>query len=166
MSQQRELDVTKRDRFELLSAYLDGEVSAEERRLVTTWLSEDPSTQCLYRRLLQLRQGCEGMRQMTWQSEDSDCTATAVVNRIERFRLTCMAGLTAAAIAFIGTVSGAINPRILPLETPSTSASASAPESLELAIDQPPIAIPKSAVTVELDPAQGASGMDAVESVE
>jgi hypothetical protein len=55
MSQHRDLDVTKRDRFELLSAYLDGEVSPEERRLVTTWLADDPETQCLYQRLLHLR---------------------------------------------------------------------------------------------------------------
>jgi hypothetical protein len=56
-----EPDVTKRDRFELLSAYLDGEVTPVEGRLVATWLSEDPETQCLYRRLLALRQAMRTM---------------------------------------------------------------------------------------------------------
>ncbi|MEM9769414.1 MAG: zf-HC2 domain-containing protein, partial [Cyanobacteria bacterium P01_D01_bin.71] len=67
MSQHRDLDATKRDRFELLSAYLDGEVSPDERRLVATWLDKDPEAQCLYRRLLQLRQGFQGLSHMSWQ---------------------------------------------------------------------------------------------------
>lgn len=50
------LDVTKRDRFELISAYLDGEVTPHERRLVADWLAHDPEVQHLYRRLLMLRQ--------------------------------------------------------------------------------------------------------------
>uniref|UniRef100_A0ACD5GTL5 Anti-sigma factor family protein n=1 Tax=Desertifilum tharense IPPAS B-1220 TaxID=1781255 RepID=A0ACD5GTL5_9CYAN len=36
------LDMLKRDRFELLSAYLDGEVTASERQQVENWLDTDP----------------------------------------------------------------------------------------------------------------------------
>ncbi|MFG6104581.1 hypothetical protein U2F10_20115 [Leptothoe sp. EHU-05/26/07-4] len=43
-------------RFELLSAYLDDEVTAEERKLVAQWLMDDPNTQQMYQRLLMLRQ--------------------------------------------------------------------------------------------------------------
>ncbi|MEM8615165.1 MAG: hypothetical protein AAGF93_24380 [Cyanobacteria bacterium P01_H01_bin.105] len=43
-------------RFELLSAYLDGEVTAEERKLVAQWLMDEPNTQQMYQRLLMLRQ--------------------------------------------------------------------------------------------------------------
>ena len=50
------LDVTKRDRFELVSAYLDGEVTPAERLVVTNWLANDCEVQRLYRRLLMLRQ--------------------------------------------------------------------------------------------------------------
>lgn len=35
-------DMEKRDRFELLSAYLDGEVSATERKQVEDWLQPTP----------------------------------------------------------------------------------------------------------------------------
>lgn len=44
-----------RDRFELLSAYLDGELTACNRREVETWLEHDPTIQELYQRLLTLR---------------------------------------------------------------------------------------------------------------
>ena len=43
-------------RFELLSAYVDNEVTAEERKLVAQWLMDDPATQQMYKRLLMLRQ--------------------------------------------------------------------------------------------------------------
>ncbi|ESA36243.1 hypothetical protein N836_07835 [Leptolyngbya sp. Heron Island J] len=43
-------------RFELLSAYIDDEVSSEERQLVAQWLMYDPNMQQMYQRLLRLRQ--------------------------------------------------------------------------------------------------------------
>ncbi len=56
-----ELDAMQRDRFELLSAYLDGEVTATERQQVENWLESDPEVQCLYKRLLKLRQGMQSL---------------------------------------------------------------------------------------------------------
>lgn len=44
------------ERFELLSAYIDDEVTAEERQLVDRWLMDDANTLNMYRRLLMLRQ--------------------------------------------------------------------------------------------------------------
>ena len=58
----KSLDVLQRDRFETISAYLDGEVDAEERQQVERWLATDPSAQCLYQRLLKLRQGLQGLQ--------------------------------------------------------------------------------------------------------
>ena len=49
------LDNLKRDRWELLNAYLDNEVSPSERRMVERWLQTSNRAQCLYARLLQLR---------------------------------------------------------------------------------------------------------------
>lgn len=43
-------------RFELLSAYVDDEVSGEERRLVDQWLRDEPAMQQMYQQLLILRQ--------------------------------------------------------------------------------------------------------------
>ncbi|MGB7086786.1 MAG: RseA family anti-sigma factor [Phormidesmis sp.] len=44
------------EKFELLSAYLDGEVSDQERRLVMQWLLSDPQLQKHYQAQLKLRQ--------------------------------------------------------------------------------------------------------------
>ncbi|MBW4639441.1 MAG: hypothetical protein KME05_14630 [Gloeocapsa sp. UFS-A4-WI-NPMV-4B04] len=50
------MDMHERDRFELLNAYLDGEVTAAERRQIEDWLTTDSAAQCLYSRALELRQ--------------------------------------------------------------------------------------------------------------
>lgn len=151
MSQQRELDVIKRDQFELLSAYLDGEVSPEERRLVMTWLDNDPTAQCLYTRLLHLRQGFNEMRQSAWEANSAESAATAVLQKLSsRFRYTCMAGLTAVAVAFIGVFSGAITQPISHLG--STQTVSPSTEKLEITLDQPPIAIPELAVPGRANP--------------
>lgn len=47
--------MNERDRFELLTAYLDGEVTAAERRQIDDWLRTDLEVQRLYVRALQLR---------------------------------------------------------------------------------------------------------------
>ncbi|MEM1308894.1 MAG: zf-HC2 domain-containing protein [Cyanobacteria bacterium P01_H01_bin.153] len=147
MSQHRDLDATKRDRFELLSAYLDGEVSPDERRLVATWLDKDPEAQCLYQRLLQLRQGFQGLSHMSWQDNPPCNAADQVFRKLNRrFRMTCMAGMTAAAVAVISVFSGALHP-IERIGGGTISASSSAKDPLEIALDHPPIAIPKPAMT-------------------
>ncbi|OKH23011.1 hypothetical protein NIES593_11135 [Hydrococcus rivularis NIES-593] len=48
-------------RFELLSAYLDGEVTAAERKQVQKWLDTDPQIQKLYTQLLRLHQGIDSI---------------------------------------------------------------------------------------------------------
>ncbi|GFE70580.1 anti-sigma factor [Chroococcus sp. FPU101] len=52
-------DAVSMERFELLSAYLDGEVTAVERRQVQQWLDTDPSFQKLYRKLTKLQQSAQ-----------------------------------------------------------------------------------------------------------
>ncbi|MDA0672504.1 MAG: zf-HC2 domain-containing protein [Cyanobacteria bacterium] len=146
----RELDVVKRDRFELLSAYLDGEVTPDERRLVEQWLQEDAVAQCLYQRLLHLRNVFQVLCQSSWQPDRAtpDAVAAGVVERLHhRFNLTCMAGFAAAAVAVVGSLSGAIGSR--PWGALLTRVEAPAPpveSPLEIALDQPVIPIPKTAV--------------------
>ncbi|MGF1459959.1 MAG: anti-sigma factor family protein [Leptolyngbyaceae cyanobacterium] len=146
MSQYRDLDATKRDRFELLSAYLDGEVSPEERRLVSIWLDQDPETQCLYRRLLQLRQGFQKLPYEQWQVADTCETAQQVFRKLNRrLRMSYMAGMTAAAVVVVGIFSGALHP--IERISGGTTAATPSEDNLEIALDQSPIAIPKPATT-------------------
>jgi len=107
-----DLDVVKRDRFELLSAYLDGEVSPTERRLVSSWLTDDPDTQCLYRRLLCLRQGLSTLSQ-TPATESSEVLTRKVYQRLNQgVHRTCMASFAAVALAVFGVFSGTISNRL------------------------------------------------------
>lgn len=145
----RELDVVKRDRFELLSAYLDGEVTPDERRLVNQWLRDDKVAQCLHARLLHLRRGFTGLSHPSAGHSTTQAAEVAegVMDRLNhRFNRTCMAGVAAAAIAVVGSFSGAVGN--WPWAGVLTQAEAPIPQEvpLEIALDQPAIAIPKTSV--------------------
>jgi anti-sigma factor RsiW len=108
-----DLDVIKRDRFELLSAYLDGEVSPSDRRLVSTWLTDDPETQCLYRRLLYLRQGFSTLCQAPASEQSCEKLTDRVYQRLNQgVQRTCMASFAAVALAVFGVFSGTISNRL------------------------------------------------------
>lgn len=100
------MDMLKRDRFELLSAYLDGEVTAAQRQEVEDWLSNDPESQRLYGRLLNLRQGLQTMPVPTAQ-QPVEQTLEQVYQRMHRrdHRRTIVWGGSAIAAIVIGAVS-------------------------------------------------------------
>jgi DNA polymerase III delta prime subunit len=52
--------MTPDQRFQLLSAYIDGEVSETEEQLVETWLSDDPNFRLLYQQQIKLRAILDG----------------------------------------------------------------------------------------------------------
>jgi hypothetical protein len=142
-----DLDVTKRDRFELLSAYLDGEVTPDERRMVLTWINNDPKTKCLYNRLVRLRQG---FREANCSY---DCDADAAVAQVfeclnYRMRMMGMAGLGVFVIGVLSLLSGGMGNSYSIWRW----ASSTPPESLQIALDQPAFPIPKAptaAVTLD-----------------
>lgn len=138
-----------RDRFELLSAYLDGELSALERQQVETWLSQEPEVQNLYRRLLNLRQGFQGVAELSPSIEN--CTDTDrlvsgvfdVVEHTDRYRWFWRVGPAAAALVGVCTGLWLSSQRSLvpqmtqetaPVITPVTPEAA---PSLAIALDEP-----------------------------
>ena len=154
------MDMVKRDRFELLSAYLDGEVTATERRQVEEWLANDASVQCLYARLLKLRQGLRTLPVPTQQSPE--VAVEQVFTRLRRrSRLNWMAGGAAVAACVIGAVSGLVpigsrvpqlaqRPQTEPIQT--SSASIIPPSPLMVGLNNPVIEIPKAAVASPENP--------------
>lgn len=106
------IDMVKRDRFELLSAYLDGEVTAAERKQVEEWLDTDLTVQYLYARLLKLRQGVRTLP--VPQQQSSQETAEQVLARVQRrSRLVWLSGAAVAACA-IGAMSGLLGESRIP----------------------------------------------------
>ena len=95
-----------RDRFELLSAYIDGEVTAAERRQVEDWLTNDPVTKSLYSRLMMMQQGFQAMP-MPAAEQSAQELATKVLQRVERqTKRTWLLGGGAIAALLIAVVSG------------------------------------------------------------
>ncbi|MDD1416626.1 zf-HC2 domain-containing protein [Dolichospermum sp. ST_con] len=145
----------KRDCFELLSAYLDGEVTATERRQVEEWLSTDVSIKCLYKRLLNLRQGLQSIPVPT-TSQSSETTINQVLARVDRrYRLNWTLGGAVVAACILGAISGLFsgNSRMLEIATtqpteltPTATQSAAADSPLMVALNNPVIEIPKTAV--------------------
>ncbi|MBG1263142.1 anti-sigma factor family protein [Nostoc commune] len=155
------MDMVKRDRFELLSAYLDGEVTAPERRQVEEWLANDASVQCLYARLLKLRQGLRTLPVPAAQ-QSPEATVQQVLTRLHRrSRLNWMAGSAAVAACVIGAVSSLVpigsrapqlaqRPQTEPIQT--SSASIIPPSPLMVGLNNPVIEIPKAAVASPENP--------------
>jgi hypothetical protein len=146
----------QRDRFELLSAYLDGEVTATEKRQVEEWLSTDPQTQRLYSRLLTLRQNLQ-MLPVTTSEQSVDQLVERVSARIERQpRRIAWTGLAAAGL-LIGILFNTLpreqyTPSIADSLAPSsTVAREDNNEGLMIALNRPPIALPQSALLDQLD---------------
>ncbi|MGJ5629706.1 anti-sigma factor family protein [Nostoc sp. CALU 1950] len=155
------MDMVKRDRFELLSAYLDGEVTATERKQVEQWLANDASVQCLYARLLKLRQGLRTLPVPAAQ-ESPEATVQKVLTRLHRrSRLNWMLGGAAVAACVIGAVSSLVpgasrvpqlaqRPQTEPIQT--SSASIVPPSPLMVGLNNPVIEIPKAAVASPENP--------------
>ena len=151
-----------RDRFELLSAYLDGEVTAAERRQVEEWLAVDQEVRQLYARLLKLRSGFQAMP--TPAQQPSAEMAAAVFKRIDRQpKLTLVWGGSAIAAVFIAGLCGVLPGRELlapqmassPTDLLQSDALMIAlnepvvevvnPNDLMLTVNQPVVEIPKTA---------------------
>lgn len=141
-----DLDATKRDRFELISAYLDGEVTPQERQQVLCWLQQDDGTRTLYNRLLTLRQG------LRTQSGPSDCDPEETIAGVfqglnHRLRLVTMAGLGVAAIGVINLLSGGVGAG----NSSWRMATSAQPEALKIALDRPAFPIPEASPAMSTD---------------
>ncbi|MDB9465637.1 zf-HC2 domain-containing protein [Dolichospermum circinale CS-1225] len=144
----------KRDCFELLSAYLDGEVTASERKQVEEWLSTDDSFKCLYKRLLNLRKGLQNIP-VPPTNQSSETTIEQVLKRVKRpYDLAWIFGGAALAACILGTVSTLFpgnSSRILQMAettelTPAVTQPAISDSSLMVALNKPVMEIPKTAI--------------------
>ena len=144
-------NMVKRDRFELLSAYLDGEVTAAERRQVEEWLANDSSVQNLHKRLLSMRQGLRNLP--VPQSEKSiEETVDSVMTRLRRrTRKAWMFGGAAVAACVIGSLASLIPNNESGLQFANTSLEETQQASSEeiaslpmVTLNQPLVRIPKA----------------------
>jgi anti-sigma factor RsiW len=137
-----------------LSAYLDGEVTASERRQVEAWLKSDPQVQCLYTRLLKLRRGVQSLPIPA--DRPIEQTVDRVLAQLERRprQLLVWGGMAIAGMFF-----GALSMRLPSVERATSQIADSPtpiaqvnPDALMIALDRPVIEIPKAPVS-SLQPA-------------
>lgn len=150
----KEMDILQRDRSELLSAYLDGEVTAAERQQVHQWLESDPNVQCLYRRLLKLRQGIQTLPVKT-SEQSAEQTVNQVFTKIKnRSRIRIAIASTGGAVAamFISALSGLIPNSQSPVPQLAEYSPPVAPTPVMVALNHPIIEIPKAAIASPIKP--------------
>ncbi len=151
-----------RDRFELLSAYIDHEVTADERRQVEAWIAEDPAFAKMHRRMTKLQFGFQQLPAPA-PSEHVDVTIAQVLKKVDRPRpnwqvLTGIGGTIAAAVtvAVLSNLPGPVNQQIA--TGPSTTSEAQVqmplPSALMISLDEPIYVATKGVVADEAKPAQ------------
>ncbi|NEO03025.1 MAG: Fis family transcriptional regulator, partial [Moorea sp. SIO3I7] len=102
----KDMDSLKRDRFQLISAYVDGEVTSAERSDVQQLLATDPDAKRLYNRLVMLRQAFRTMPVPPTEQPAQEL-AQQVFSKIDRRRnrRKFVWGGAALAAMFVGAVS-------------------------------------------------------------
>jgi anti-sigma factor RsiW len=92
------LDILIDERFELLSAYLDGEVTPSERQQVEVWLAIDADFQQQYRSLQKMHQGFRAIS-VPSSTQSIDALTDAVFAKLDRQRQRKITWLSGGAIA-------------------------------------------------------------------
>ena len=130
-----------RDRFELLSAYIDGEVTAAERREVEELLTNDPTTKRLYSRLMMMQQAFGSMPVPAAEQSAQDLAAKIVQGEKRQTKRTWVLGGGAIAALLIAAVAGVAGSR--QLFAPQFATSPVLPESdgLIVALNEPVVEI-------------------------
>lgn len=132
-------ETSQQQRFDLLSAYIDGEVTPAERRQVQQWLDTDPQIQQMYLRLLRLQQAIP--RLPVPPSEiSSEELSQRVLQRVGRQRALRFVWGGLAAAAMVAGIFSSLSYRY-PLFPQRAKAPQPAPEMesepLMIALNQP-----------------------------
>ncbi|MBL1210040.1 zf-HC2 domain-containing protein [Geminocystis sp. GBBB08] len=131
--------------FELLSAYLDGEVTAEQRQEVQELLSNNPEVQGLYRRLLYLRQEINNLPipPSEYSAKELSDAVFAKVDQQNKQRKIWLWGGGAIAAVLLTTIGSIFNENRTPLlQFAQKNQPTSNNESLIIALNEPVIEMP------------------------
>jgi len=132
---------TVAERFELLSAYLDHEVSSAEKIQVEQWLQDDPNYRIQYQQLLKVKRLLLDLP--TPESIKTEYLVDQVISKINRRsqrKLALGAALVAMVVATFGSIA---------LNSPRwkvADESLHKEEQLILAMEEPIIPMPQSEI--------------------
>ncbi len=148
-----EMEEGEIDCFEVLSAYIDGEATAQERRQVQEWLDNDPEIKKLYLQLLKLQGGMQQMVLPVGSSiaaEDLTEQVFATIDKRSRNKRIAIWGSAIAATIVATVVSVFPNVstpglRFADNETPEILTSNTV--KVAVSLSKPTVIIPKAAVS-------------------
>lgn len=145
-----ESDNTTPDCFELLSAYLDNEVTPQERQQVQFWLDNDPKIKQIYTKLRQLHCEFESIPLPTNQQVTADLSVNVfqAIDRAQRKRRVLYWGGSAVAALFVAILSGLSPGENLGFKM-ANSVEKQNHESMmvAVAVNKPAVKIPKASVS-------------------
>jgi anti-sigma factor RsiW len=144
------IDNTAPDYFELLSAYIDDELTPPERNRVDLWLDNDPEIKQIYHQLLQLQSQIQNLSvpeaDISVDSIAIEVFAKIDNRRRQRKHLIWGTGAIAATILAFGSgLIPGLNVPALKLANFSNS-DRSEPLMVAVAVNKPAVKIPKAAV--------------------
>ena len=146
--QYSELESSTPDSFELLSAYIDGELSPSEKKQVQTWLDVDPQFKQLYIQLLNLQGQIQnfGIPENDTSTEEITAKVFQSIDRSRHQKRRLVLSGSAIAASIIATVFGVFggSPFSNQIAKINSSDRVSNSVMLAVAVDQPAINIPKS----------------------
>ncbi len=129
------------ERFELLSAYMDGELTAQERKQVQQWLDSDPEFHQLYKQLLRVQREVPTLS-VPESSVPAESLSQGVFDTIDsqdrRKRGLIASGLGVAAV-IIGSIAHISLQDGLSLRYAQTDGNQ---EALTIALNRPVVEIP------------------------
>lgn len=133
------------DYFELLSAYIDGELSTVEKAQVQHWLDHDPNIKRLYTQLLALQENMQHSVAPPSNRSVAEITTEVFRSVDDRRRRRKLVWSGAIAASILATLSGLIPSLNSQLRTASKQAplNESSAVMLAVAVNKPAINIPK-----------------------
>jgi len=139
-------NLTEEERFDLLSAYIDEEVTTKERELVQYWLDSDREFQKLYLQLNQLSDGIQNLPIPVSEISTQELSEQVFdrLDRRSRFKqLSILAGGAIAAM-FVGAGLSFLPNFNSPRLQMVTNNSIKESEPLMIAINEPIVEIPQT----------------------
>jgi predicted anti-sigma-YlaC factor YlaD len=144
------------EKFELLSAYLDGEVNAAERKQVELWLQEDTAFKAMFNKMRGMHTAIE-QSPMPPVTEPINKFADEVFAKIDQRRQlkflkvvggACVAGMVAAGAMFTATFQGSNHQ----MQMAKSVLPTSVPNSLSILVKPTPLMVALNDSIVQISP--------------
>lgn len=146
---------TPNERFELLSAYIDGEVTETEEQLVEQWLSDDVDFRRLYQQQMKLRQSLIELPVPVAANSSAKKETEVMIDRVfaeidkrSQRRKWKLAGIGISVAAVVGVFGSLFtfnsSPQFSPVANSVKSPAPVAEEPVLIAMEEPLVPLPKS----------------------